>query len=290
MAFKHFYQELINGLPLPIYILYSADDIFLYDALTLIKEKYNYDSFNFDIFDLKSPDGITPISDVIGILKTPPFLSGKRVVIMRNSQKISKKDIELLQDYFLNPSENSVLIMLFEGSNPKIIDQRSSKIVKVINLNLSNREIPLWIKEKAMSMGYSLTEDAIGYLINMIGDVGLIYSELRKFSSLNKKSLDVQDIEGVVHASAEYSAFDLIDALKKRDKSQVFRIYETIKDSIEPIMLLGALNYYYSTIVERGLEAGKSKKIFKLLHEADIGIKTSKSFVVEELLSGLLKI
>jgi hypothetical protein len=55
-------------------------------------------------------------------------------------------------------------------------------------------------------------------------------------------------------------------------------------------MLLGALNYYYSTIVERGLEAGKSKKIFKLLHEADIGIKTSKSFVVEELLSGLLKI
>lgn len=289
MAFKHFYRELINGLPQPIYILYSSDDFFLYDALSLIKERYSQDSFNFDVFDLKSSDDTRPISEIIDILNTPPFLSEKRMVVIQNSQKLFKKDIEFLQGYFSNPSKYSVLIMLFGGSNPKIFDQRFSKIIKVINLNLSDKEIPLWIKERANAMGYSLTEEAIDYLINIIGDVGLIHSELKKFSSLNKKNLDVKDIEGLVYASAEYSAFDLIDALKRRDKSRVFKIYEMIKDSIEPQMLLGALNFYYSSAEEKGKEK-RIRKIFRLLHEADMRIKTSKSFVLEELLSRLLKI
>lgn len=286
MAFKHFYQELTNGLPQPIYILYSSDDFFLYDALSLIKERYNHNSLNFDVFDLKSPDDIKPIGEIIGILNTPPFLSEKRIVVIQNTQKLSKIDIEFLQDYFLNPSKDSSLIMLFEGSSPKIFDQRFLKIMKIISLNLSDKEIPLWIKERAEAMGYSLTEDAIDYLINITGDVGLIYSELKKFSLLNKRSLDIKDLEGLVYASAEYSAFDLIDALKRRDKSQVFRIYEIVKDSIEPQMLLGALNFYYSSAKDKET----SRKIFRLLHEADLGIKTSRSFPLEELLSRLLKV
>jgi DNA polymerase-3 subunit delta len=290
MSIAQFYSELTKGLPSPTYIFYGTDDFLLYDAFLSIKERYNFDAFNFDAFDFKSPDDTKSIQEIINILDTLPFLAEKRIVVILNIQEIRKKEIEPLQRYLSNPSEKSTLIMFFSGKNPEPFDRSIIKDLKIISLNLYDKDIPLWIKEKAKIIGYSITDRAIEYLMGTLGnDLGLIYSELKKFAALEKKIIDIKDIQGLVYFAAEYNAFDLINAINKGNKTEVFRIYEMIKEDIEPQQILGALNFQYSKIWAKQINNKKLyKNIFQLLHEADISIKTSKSLVIEELLMKLM--
>jgi DNA polymerase-3 subunit delta len=290
MSISQFHSELTKGFPSPAYIFHSTDDFLLYDAFFSIKKKYQSDAFNFDVFDFKSPDDRKPIQEIINILDTLPFLSERRIVVLQNIQDLRKKEIEILQRYLSNPSEKSILIMFFSGKGPDIFDKSIIKDIKIISLNLSDKDIPFWIKEKAKSIGYSITDGAIDYLTGTLGtDLGLIYSELNKFASLNKMVVDTKDIQGLVYVSIEYNAFDLISVINKGNRAEVFRIYETIKDDIEPQQILGALNYHYSRMRTKQINDKKRfQKIFKYLHEADISIKTSKSLAMEELFIKLL--
>ncbi len=292
MSIRQFQQELSKGFPSPAYLFYSSDDFMLYEAKTTIKDKHHSDAFNFDVFDVKSPDN-KPMEQIIDILNTMPFLSGRRVVIIENIQKLSKKDIKKLEEYLTNPANTSLLIMLFEGASPRLFDASVIKNIKEISLNVLEKDIPSWIRETAKRKGIEFTDRAIEYLIICVGtDMGMLYSEIEKFSSWNADKIDIDDVKGMVYAGAEYSAFDLINALKKRDAAEVFRIFESMGKNTESQMLLGALNWQYANIQGKShhKDEGFFRMVFKLLHEADASIKTSRSYVMEDLFVKLLKV
>jgi DNA polymerase III delta subunit len=134
---------------------------------------------------------------------------------------------------------------------------------------------------------------AIEYLISCVGtDLWMLYSEIEKFSSWNAVKIDIDDVKGMVYAGAEYNAFDLVKALKKRDAADVFRIFENMGKNTESQMLLGALNWQYASLRDGSHYKDRNffRKVFKLLHEADASIKTSHSYVMEDLLVKLLKV
>jgi len=289
---KQFEQEFLKGFPSPVYILYSSDDFLLYEAVSAIKDKYQSDAFNFDVFDAQSPDYIKPIEQIVDTLNTLPFMSEKRIVVIENIQKILKKDIQRLQSYALNPSAASVLIMLFEGTSPKPFEAFAAKNVRTIELNIQEREIPLWIKDRAKRKGIEFTDRAVEHLISFVGtDLGMLYSEIEKFSSLKTGKIDIEDIKGMVYAGAEYNAFNIINALKKKDASEVFRIFESLGRNTEPQMLLGALNWQFAKMQSSAPENRSAyfRNIFRLLHETDVSIKRASPYAVEDLLVKLLK-
>jgi DNA polymerase-3 subunit delta len=293
MSIKQFQQELSREFPSPAYLLYSSDDFLLYEALSSIKDKLHSDAFNFDVFDVKSPDNSKPMEQIIDILNTLPFLSGRRVVVIENTQKLPKKDIKKLEQYLTNPANTSILIMLFEGASPKLFDASVVKNIKAIGLNVQEKDIPSWIRDTAKRKGIEFTDRAIEYLIVCVGtDMGMLYSEIEKFSSCGADKIDIDDVKGMVYAGIEYSAFDLINALKKREATEVFRIFENVGKNTESQMLLGALNWQYANLQNNSHHKDKRffRTVFKLLHEADAAIKTSRPYVMEDLLIKLLKV
>ncbi len=121
--------------------------------------------------------------------------------------------------------------------------------------------------------------------------MGMLYSEIEKFSSWSTGKIDIDDVKEMVYAGAEYSAFDLINALKKRAAAEVFRIFENVGKNTESQMLLGALNWQYASLQSKSghKDARFYRTVFKLLHEADVSVKTSRPYVMEDLLVKLLK-
>ncbi|MCC6346625.1 MAG: hypothetical protein IT388_05495, partial [Nitrospirales bacterium] len=168
---------------------------------------------------------------------------------------------------------------------------------------VQEKEIPLWLTARAGKKGITLTDEAVEYLITVAGtDLGMLSAEIEKLSYWNASgSIGVEELRGTVYAGAEYSAFDLTDALAKGDAKEVFRIVQGLLASQEPQMVLGALNYHISRQISRqlsgrpvphnssGEDSTVAGEVFRLLHEADAAVKTSHKFVLEDLLVKLLR-
>jgi len=294
MSIKQLQQELSRGMPSPVYLLYSSEDFLLYEAISAIKEQCrDAVGFNFDVYDIKSPDDTIPVEQIVDIMNTMPFISARRTVIINNVQKLAKKDVQKIEAYLLNPADTALLVMLHSGAAPKLFGAAASGGLKTIALTVQEKDLPLWIKEQAQQKKVRLTDSAVEYLITMAGtDLGMLSAEIEKLACfISDRVIDVADLRSIIYSGVEYTAFDLIDALKRKDTKEVFRIFENVTKTQEPQMLLGALNYYYGRqgSAYRQKNASVPVRTSGLLHEADLAIKTSHKYVIENLLVKLLK-
>lgn len=296
MSIRQFHQELSRGLPSLVYLLYSSEDFLLFEAFSAIKEQYSDAvGFNFDVYDIKSPDDTVPVEQIVDVLNTMPFISSRKVVVVLNIQKLAKKDVEKLDDYLHNPADTALLVLFHSGGAPKLFSSKAAGSMKAIALTVQESDLPSWVKEKAAQKKVSLTDKAVEYLIAVAGtDLGMLSAEIEKLACfVSGRTIDAADLRGIVYSGAEYNAFDLLDALKRKNTREVFRIFESVIKDQEPQMLLGALNYYYGrsghgpSASEKGRRSGPGT--IELLHEADVAIKTSHRYVIEDLLVKLLK-
>jgi DNA polymerase-3 subunit delta len=287
MSIKKFFDELQKGLKAPVYLLYSEEGYLLKEALSAVKKTVPEAErdFLYHVFDMDSPEA-PGVEQIIDVLYTVPFLGGRKVVAVDNSQKIPDKEIKKLVPYISSPSPDSLLIILYTGALKKA-HREALKGARPIPMEIKERDFPLWLRERASQSGLSLTPQAVEYLMGTIGpDAGLLSSEVEKLTLSGKKKLDVDDIREIVKGAGGYDVFDLIDALKAKRPDEVFRIYRVLSETQEPYSLLGAINWHYGRF-----PAKDRKRVFTLLHEADFMIKSSGgAFPLEYLLVRLLQL
>jgi DNA polymerase-3 subunit delta len=296
MSYKNLLDEIKKGLPSQGYLLNSSDRFLHAEAVSLIKglvppEELN---FNFQSFDmLASEQEKTALDQILDVLNTLPFFSGRKYVVIENSQKIAKKDLEKLGNYLQSPSGSSVLVLLYEGSLKKDAKE-SFRGIKQISLDIRESDMPAWIVEKAKLKGLNLTGDAAQYLLAVIGpDLGMLSTEIEKLTLVGKPDIEKGDIAEIIEGKRIFGAFDLINAIRDRNKEKVFRIYSILRETEEPYGLLGALNWQYAQML-REKNSPKERnylyEVFRLLNSADIGIKTGGFYPFELLLVKLLRL
>ncbi|TAN43891.1 MAG: DNA polymerase III subunit delta [Nitrospirae bacterium] len=301
MSIKQFQQELAKRMPAPVYLLYSEEYFLLHEAMVSIKQAFaDAGDFGLDVFDAASSDDSRPIEEIVDVLNTLPFMSERRVALLFNAQKIKKKEITPIEKYLGNPSASTLFVIFFEGKAKdlnKLFEPAALDRTKSVPLTLYEKDLPAWVAAVAKKKGISFTGDAINYLIIHAGDdLGTLHSEIEKFASWGSdRPVDAADIRAVVYAGAEYDAFSLCKAIEKGDVREAFKIYEKLGKGVEDQMLLGAMNWQYSASGKQFKSAAptddkKLSKIYRLLHEADIAVKQSRSFVMDELIIKLSKL
>lgn len=295
MSIKHFIHEIEKGLHSTVYLLYGDEPYLLKEASIMCSQTIPEQdrSFCLDVIDLEDKDQAIPFAQVLDVLNTMPFIGSRKVVVIENIQALAKKEMILLDGYVSNPSPYSLLVLLHRGALKGQFKDMDKK-VRLLSLDIRQQDLPLWIKEKARQKGLDLTNRATEYLIDIMGyDVGLISSELEKFMLLGKNRIDIQDIIEVVKGNSDYNAFDLASALKSKDRERVFRISRKLQQTQEPFNIIGAINWQYSKMASFDRDKNRSyyDKVFSLLNEADIKIKTSGgTFPLEYLLIRLLQL
>lgn len=297
MSYRAFLEECRKGLPLPAYLLVSSDRFLQSEAATRIKNLVpeSERDFNFHMFDLAPAAAATDsFEQIIDVLQTIPFFSGKKYVIVDNSQKLLKKDRECLVEYAKHPAESSVLILMHFGAIKKVFKD-SLKKIKPFTLDLRESEIPFWIRERAQSRNFTFSRSAVDYLLGTIGtDLGMLASEVDKCVLIGKPTVERQDIIDIVEGKRSYSAFDLVNALRAHNADKALRIYSILRKTEEPYSLLGALNWHYGQLLSTKNSFKEKKKLydtFSILNQADLHIKSSGSFYpIELLLVKLLRV
>ena len=296
MAYREFLDAIKKGLPAKSYI-FTASDRFLHaEAARMVRELVPPEErdFNFQSFDLLSADkDKASLDQILDVMNTVPFFSGRKYVLIENFQKAAKKDLKRIADYLLDPSESTVLLLLHEGSMKKDTKE-FLKGIKHIALDIREGEIPAWISTTARQKGLNIARAAAEYLLAMIGpDLGMISTEIEKLQLLGKTSIEAEDIREIIEGKRTFGAFDLINALRARDTEKAFYLYGMLRETEEAYSLLGALNWHYAQMVhERNSSAEKEYLygVFRLLNRADMGIKTGGFYPLELLLIELLRL
>ncbi len=296
MSIKTFLQEIDKGLTSPAYLLYADNEYMIEEALSSVKKTIPETEmpFNFNVFDMDSADSIPTVGEITDTLNTVSFFGSRRYVVVRNLQKISAKEFKKFQFYIANPSLNSVFLMSYTGTLKKEMKE-STNGLKTICLDMRENDLPVWIKEKIRQKGITIKDDAVGYLIGVVGDdIGLLSSEIEKLASFGNETITISGIKEIVEGSRDYSVFDLTNALREKNIEKVFRIYRTLSETTEPYNLLGAINWHYSKMSMQANDTRQRKdfsRAFELLNDADIQIKTSGgTYPMEHLLVRLLRL
>ncbi|MBI5739719.1 MAG: DNA polymerase III subunit delta [Nitrospirae bacterium] len=312
MQNKALLREIENGLPAALYFIWSEESLFLEEALPRIvgaviaggPEEFNYDVF----YPASSPQ------EIVNAASTLPFMSSRRLVVLKDFHAFPAPAVKALVPYFANPAETACVVVLSRKAPAASLD-----IAKVYSLIIRDSDIPAWLKQAGAQRGLRLTDEAVDSLIEYVGyEVGLLTMELEKLASSGSRTVSGGDVVSSAGRVREFTAFELVDSLTSGKSSRAFMIMKNLisnMSSHELPLIMGTLNWHYRQFYLLWMNKGKRPmkmkettyrvlvkylpsfqeedffRIFRDLHEADLGLKRSgrPELVLEVLLIKLLQ-
>jgi DNA polymerase-3 subunit delta len=220
-----------------LYLIYGTERLLLEEALQRLKGRFAKEAdmdFNSDVFDGETATGY----EIVQSAETLPFMSGKRLVVVRNTDKLSGKAEELIAKYAENPSETTCLVLVSSKVNQK------SKVYKAISKKgevfeykpPKKGEYPKWVQSQFLKQNKSITDRAARYLSeNLAYDMEKLSNEIEKFCLYyaDQSKIDLSEVEVFSLKAPENTIFELIDAVSAKSKSLSLKILNNLLNNNE---------------------------------------------------------
>jgi len=207
------------------------------------------------------------IRDVLDELRTAPFLTDKRVVVVRSADKFVFENRRLLENYFDNPCATAVLILAV-SSWPKQtkLAKKLPKVGRLIEVAQPKpHQLPGRLCQYAgEAHDKRLARDAAELLIELAGDdLVRLYREVDKLALFahKKKVIDVRDVELLIGHNRMFNAFAVIDACLAGSAAQAVNRLRSMfaADKSAEYTVVGAFAYHLrrmfnaKALLEKGL-------------------------------------
>lgn len=261
-------------------------------------------AFNLTTYDME----VDQMSDVINDCLTLPFMSEKKVVIMRHPNFLMKNsniNYSQLLDYIDKPNEQTVLIIDASGIE---VDESKDIVVKLrkkANVteqsNLSEVEMKGWLKRQFGINGIEIENNAVDLFFEYIhNDLIKAKGEIEKLSNYigDRKIVTIRDVASVVTLEGETNVFSLVKAINSKDKSKILEIYYSLLRAGNDQLKL--LNLVYRSLKDsyvalKLIEAGKTQaEVASFLNispgRAYYIMKDAKTYDIKTLEEWLIKI
>jgi len=179
-----------------------------------------------------------------------PMMGDRRILVVRDFEKLKEDDCELLLEYLKRPSPSSTVV--FQAVS---LDQRrklTTALVKactVVRFDLLGEDqARRWAADYVKQLGCSIEPAALGYLIGLVGTrLTLLANELDKLAAYaGGGTINSSAIEQLVPRAREHTNWELWDAVLSRDRKRALKLAQRLlADGSEPVMLVGMLASLY---------------------------------------------
>jgi len=223
MRYQDLIKEIEAGRISPVYLFSGEEEYLKEDALRRIKEaliKPEFLQFNYDLLSGKEISG----TELLNKLLTLPIGQGKRLIVIRDAQKLNPSVKERIIEYLKNPSQDACLVLW----TPKVdLRKRFYATIEkqgksVTFYSLRDKELFLWVRDYLFRRKKKISADALDLLMERVGNnLGEMAGELEKLLICigKRNEINLEDVENLVGAVKTYTIFALIDAIgKKREK------------------------------------------------------------------------
>ncbi len=250
MTSPELFASLARGEVAPVYLLYGEEDYLAgeaLDAILLAALKGGDRTFNLDVLGGGETDG----RDIVARASSFPMVGGRRVVVVREADKLSAHDCELLAVYAGEPSPSTCLILIAGKPDmrkkPFATIRRSGGALEC--KRLYENQIPAWIAEAVRKEGRRIEPEAAKLLAAYTGtSLREIRSELDKLCIYigTRKEITAGDVSALVGMSKEYSPFELQKVVGLRKTARAMAILEELLDAGggAPLVIATMTNYF----------------------------------------------
>lgn len=162
------------------------------------------------------PKEVTAV-DILDELRTAPFLTEKRVVVIKGADDFVSQNRELLEKYFDNPCPTGIFILTVNKwpGNTKLA-RKLPKAGKLISVAQPRAwQLPSRLMQYAGdAYSKNLSKDAAELLVELVGDdLVLLYSEIDKLALFadSEKKITTGHVEKLIGHNRIFGAFAVID-------------------------------------------------------------------------------
>jgi DNA polymerase-3 subunit delta len=198
---------------------------------------------NYSVHTPDEPD------EILDAVQTHTLFGEKRVVIIKEFERMPEKPFEALFSYMEKPLDTTVLVMISAASFKKFKNyKRISKVVEVISADDPGPEtVKKWISGFFTKNNIEISREAVDLIVELKGDdTAGIQMELEKLVSFSGGTgIEARHVEGLVGRSVKESIFKLMDAVNRRDAKWVFKIINDLYDQKkQPHEIIGYIGWY----------------------------------------------
>ncbi len=194
-------------------------------------------------------------ADILDAGLTPPFLSDRRVVVVRDAGRFRGEEIDALEALFAQPLPTTTLVFVAGGGalSPKLT-KRLKAVGEVIDASAPGANARrAWVADQCAERGLLVDAEAIGLLVQRLGDdAGRLTGILDTFELLTSPGdvLGVVDIEPYVRDAAVPPPWDLTDALATGSADDALRVVhqQLHHGDCHPLVILATLAKYVTNL------------------------------------------
>jgi DNA polymerase-3 subunit delta len=235
----------------PVYWLEGEEEYFIDRVMQYAEHDILTESeagFNLSIFYGKDANW----ADVVNACMRYPMFAERQVVLLKEAQQM--KDIDKLENYISRPLASTIFVVSYKE---KKVDGRS-KLAKILKENgevlttkkLYENQLPEWVTEQAADRGITFSPKAVMLLVEHVGnDLSRLSNEMEKLelNAGSQKNISAGDIEKFIGISKEYNAFELQDAIARKDLVRAIKIINYFEQNprANPIQLILPSVYNY---------------------------------------------
>ncbi len=274
-------RRIERGLIEPLYLFSGEENYLKEEAIKKIKDiivNPNLAEFNYEVLYGKDID----ISTIINKAQTLPLMAKRRLMVIKDVEQLKHK--ENLISYLKNPLLTTCFIFIV-----KEIDRRNKfysifdEQKKVIFWPLFDNEMERWIRNKIKKAGKGITQEAILYLKEMMGNnLTILNNELEKIIIYTgeKSNIEEKDVEEVMGGEKENTIFSLIDTMMRKKQQESLKIFAYLfREGEAPTKILFHLAQQFKTLWRVKILLSKNYSSFQIRESLRIRKRYISTFI-----------
>ncbi len=241
LKYLDFKNGLNAGQEYAIYLFEGEDAFFRESGVSLLKNKF----ISNPELNLVNLGADTEIGEIISSLEGYPFMSQKRMTILREFYPKQDQLKKGLANYLENPFLSSLLVII----NQKPCDQLK-KFESVCTVDCSKADTSLlirWIKAECMLSNVNIDGETAKLLSEYcLSDMTRIKTETHKLIDYvgSGETIKIQDVENLVSKDLEYKIYELTEQIGKKNFDKALLIIQDMLAKGETTSRL--LSYIYN--------------------------------------------
>jgi DNA polymerase III subunit delta len=253
VEYAAFLQAAERGQPPSIALVYGADEQLLEDALALVERCLFADASERALGREVLDGDAVPVETVVRSAMTLPFMTARRLVVVRRAQALAARGAETLTAYARDPNPATCLLLLADQGLAASRERRSDHwllgalpAADLVALpQRKGRALGDWLRQRAAAEGLTVSDEAARLLVQWVGDDGArLLGEARKAALAGgpeHRRVGAEEVKAVVGEHRMSEVFDLTRAVERREVGQALRILDHLLATEEPVFLLTLL-------------------------------------------------